>query len=150
MRLLAKTVVALSMVSAGVALAQAKPNFSGTWIPVSEPKEGAQGVELHIRHDATSITIGHPEGDHGPNHSQRFSLDGRPAQHANLAHPSETDMTQATWDGDRLVLVVRPSEGGPQHKRVLSLQPDGMLLMEVTLTIAGRPEETLKATFRKK
>jgi hypothetical protein len=142
MRLLGKTVVALAVVCAGVVLAQTKPNFSGTWMD-------AQGQELHIKQDATSIAIGHPEDAHNPHHSQKFNLDGKPTKQPNIAHPSETDVTQATWDGNRLVLVVN-MENGVRHTTVLSLQSDGSLLMEVSAAIPGKPAETMKGTFKKK
>jgi hypothetical protein len=135
-------VVALAVAWGVVALAQTKPNFSGTWAD-------ANGNELHIRHDATSITIGHPEGGHGPQHSQRFSLDGKQAKHANLAHPTETDIIQATWDGQRLVLLTR-MENGVEHMQALSLQPDGALLIEVTVSGPDRRAETTRGTLKKK
>ncbi len=146
----AMLLVASTLVAAAVDIAQSKPNFSGIWLPVSPPEAAAQGAEFHIKQDASSITLGHPEGAHGPAHNPTYKLDGVEARQPNLVHPSETDVTRAFWDGDRLVIVVRPEHGGPAHKRVLWLQPDGTLAMEITVSIAGQPEEVIKATFKKK
>ena len=142
--------ITLAIAAGGLVLAQAKPDFSGIWVAVTGPNAGAPGAELHIKQTAQTITIGHPEGDHGPSHNPVYKLDGVEAKQPNLAHPQETDITKASWDGNRLVIVVRPERGGSEHKRVLSLQPDGMLALELTMTVAGRSEETIKATFRKK
>lgn len=150
MKLIAKSVVvALAVAWSGAALAQAqsKPNFTGAWVAVSGP---GVGEEMFIKHDATSITIGHDADASNPHHSQTFKLDGVAVKQPNLAHHDEMDITQASWQGEKLVIVVRAAQGGPQHRRVLSLQSDGMLLMEVTLTLAGKSEETIKATFKRK
>lgn len=134
-----------AVVATAAVLAQAKPNFSGTWVAVSGAKE-AIGEEVLIKQDATSITIGHGGS---VEHSATYRLDGRETKQPNLAHPSETDTTQAMWDGNTIVVVVKMSNG-VQHTRTLALQPDGTMVMEVAIARPGQAVETIKAVHRKK
>ncbi len=136
---------ALIVVAATCAvLAQNKPNFSGTWVAVSGSTE-AIGQEMTIKHDATSITLGHGGSSA---HSQTFRLNGKAETQPDLAHPSETVQTQAAWDGDKVVLTVKLPNGKP-HKRTLTMQPDGTMLIEMTAEIGGQVEN-LRAVHRKK
>lgn len=143
-RNLACAIAFVAVVVTGALLAQTKPNFSGTWVAISGSKE-ALGEETWIKHDATSITIGHGGS---VEHSARFLLDGQERKQPNLAHPSETDVTQAMWDGDKVVITVKGTNGSV-HKRVLTMQPDGTMLFEVTMEIGGKPQ-SIKAVHRKK
>jgi hypothetical protein len=137
-------VIGLLAVIATNGVAQTKPNFSGAWVCVSGSKEMI-GQEMTLRHDATSIAFIHG----GPQpHDQTFRLDGKETKQANLAHPDDTDITQATWDGDKIVVTVKTANGS-QNKRVLSLQPDGSLALELTRDVGGKPQ-TFKGILKKK
>lgn len=143
-RVLASVIGLVAAIAPNGALAQTKPNLSGTWVCVSGSKEMI-GQEMTLRHDATSIAFIHG----GPQpHDQTFRLDGKATKQANLAHPEDTDITQATWDGDKIVVTVKAANGA-QHKRVLSLQPDGLLVLELTRDVGGKPQ-TFKGILRKK
>jgi hypothetical protein len=144
-RNLAGAIAFVAVVITGAVLAQTKPNFSGTWVAVSGAKE-ALGQEVWIKHDATSITIGHGGS---VEHSQTFRLDGKEQTQADLAHPSETNTTQAMWDGDKIVLIVK-LPNGTLHKRILTMQPDGTMLLEMIASVDGKPAETFKAVHKKK
>lgn len=134
----------VAIVATSALLAQTKPNFSGTWVAISGAKE-ALGQEIWIKHDATSITVGHGGS---VEHSQTFRLDGKEQTQADLAHPSESTTTHAGWDGDKVVITVKGSNGGV-HKRVLTMQPDGLMALEVTTEVGGKTE-TFKAVHKKK
>jgi hypothetical protein len=134
----------LAVVSTGPALTQTKPNFTGTWVCVSGAKEMI-GQEITLKHDATSISFSHG----GPvEHAQTFRLDGKETKQADLAHPDETDITQAAWDGDKIVVTVKTANGA-QQKRVLSLQADGSLAVEMTVEVGGKAQ-TFKGIHKKK
>lgn len=137
-------VIAFVAVVTGAVVAQAKPNFSGTWVAVSGSKE-ALGEEIWVKHDATSIAIGHGGS---VEHAARYLLDGQERKQPNLAHPSEMDLTQAKWDGDKVVITVKMANGAV-HKQILSMQPDGLMVLEVTAELGGKTE-TLKAVHKKK
>ena len=139
-----KVLTFVAVVATCAVLAQTKPNFSGTWVAVSGSKE-AIGQEITIKHDATSITIGHGGSTE---HSQTFKLDGKEQIQANLAHPDEKDTTQARWDGDKVVIIVKLPNGSP-HKRILAMQTDGTMLLEMTAEVGGKAE-TFKAVHKKK
>jgi predicted peptidase len=134
----------VAVFAAGAALAQTKPNFSGTWVAVSGSKE-AIGQETWIKHDATSITIGHGGS---VEHSQTYRLDGQEEIQPDLAHPADKTVTVARWDGDTIVIVVKMSNGA-RHKRTLTVQPDGTMVFEVATEVGGKVE-TLKAVHKRK
>lgn len=134
----------VAVVATCAVLAQTKPNFSGTWVAVSGAKE-AIGQEITIKHDATSITFGHGGS---VEHSETFQLDGKEQTQANLAHPDEMDRTHAAWDGNKIVITVKMANG-VLHKRVLTMQPDGLMVLEVIAEVGGKTE-TLKAVHKKK
>ena len=144
-RNLARITAFLAVVATGAMLAQTKPDFSGTWVAVSGSKE-AIGEETLIKQDATSITIGHGGS---VEHAATYRLDGRETRQPNVAHGSETDTAQAMWDGETIVILVKLSNG-VQHKRTLALLPDGTMAMEATITVPGKPVETIKAVHTKK
>ena len=143
-RNLARAIAFVAIAVSGAVLAQTKPNFSGTWVAIGGAKE-ALGQETWIKHDATSITIGHGGS---VEHSQTFRLDGKEQTQTDLAHPSESNTTQAMWDGDKVVITVKLSNGAV-HKRVLTMQPDGLMALEVTAEVGGKTE-TFKAVHKKK
>lgn len=84
-----------------VGRAQAKPNFSGTWVQVA-PSDGS-GEEIVVKHDATTLVQQH--ASEGGGDVLKFVLDG--AQHANTLISSEHSIVgnhKATWDGAKLVI----------------------------------------------
>ena len=143
-RHVAGAIALVAVVATCAVLAQQKPNFSGTWVAVGGAKE-ALGQEIWIKHDATSITIGHGGSTE---HSQTFKLDGKEQTQADLAHPSEKNVTQAMWDGDKVVIIVKFQDGTP-HKRILAMQTDGTMLLEMIAEVGGKTE-TLKTIHKKK
>jgi predicted peptidase len=144
MNRLACVVALVAVVSTGAVVAQTKPNFSGIWVAIGGPKE-AMGEELLVKHDASSITIGHGGS---VEHSQTYRLDGKEQIQADLAHPSEKNTTLARWDGDRIVIASTMSNGAV-HKQTLTMKPDGTMALEVSLERDGKAE-TFKAVFKKK
>jgi len=137
-------VTAFVVVATCAVLAQTKPNFSGTWVAISGAKE-ALGQEIWIKHDATSIAIGHGGS---VEHAAKYLLDGQERKQPNLAHPSEMDLTQAKWDGEKVVITVKMANGAV-HTQILSMQPDGLMVLEVAAELGGKTE-TLKAVHKKK
>jgi hypothetical protein len=144
-RHVAGLIASVAVVATCAVLAQTKPDFSGTWVAVSGSKE-AIGEETLIKQDSTSITIGHGGS---VEHASTYRLDGREIKQPNVAHGSETDTAQAMWDGEKIVIIVKLSNG-VEHKRTLALQPDGTMSLEVTISGPGKPVQTIKAVHKKK
>lgn len=63
-------------------VAQAKPNFSGTWVVVS-PAEAA-GQEEQVRHTDTTLSTGHES--EGGGHSATYKLDGSESRNELTSH----------------------------------------------------------------
>jgi hypothetical protein len=121
--------------------AQAKPNFSGTWIGVG-PQQGIR--ELTIKQDDSTLSL---EGQ--PDVANRtFKLDG-----------SETEMTapdgkpllaRAAWEGKALVVTIHFPELKQDIRRVTwVIDADGQLVME-TEFLGGKPEASSKQVFKRR
>ena len=141
-------IVAAVVAAAGAVFAQtaqSKPNFSGRWVP-SPKVDGAS--EMEIKQDATTISIGHEMGEGHDPHRNVYKLDGSETKQPNPAHPEITDVSKASWDGNRLV-IVNTFPTGVQQTIVLWLDQAGLLVTEVTLTGPGREPEMHKASYKK-
>jgi hypothetical protein len=70
-----------------------KPNFSGTWVPVSGGPEDAET----ITQDATTLTMAHPS--EAGAHTMRYRLDGSETRNSVAGM---VIISKASWDGDKL------------------------------------------------
>ena len=129
-------------------LAQAKPNFSGTWIQV-EPANRAEGggSEQVVTHDAVTLTTEH--ASEGGGHRQVYKLDGE----SRFSVSSADVVAKAMWDGQKLVITstaTYPENRRRDSKQVWSLGADGTLTIESS---AKNPDGTTtdrKSVHRKK
>ena len=121
--------------------AQAKPNFSGTWIAVA-PQEGIR--ELTIKHDASTLTL---EGQPGLT-KRTFKLDG-----------SETDMSapdgkplraKAVWEGNTVVVTIHfPELKQDIRRQTWAMDADGQLVLKTEI-LGGKPQPPLKEVFKRR
>ena len=121
--------------------AQARPNFSGTWIGV--------GPEQHIR----ELTIKHDDST--------LSLEGKPdvAKRTFRVDGSETEMSapdgkpllaRAAWEGNMLVVTIHFPEIRQDIRRLTwAIDAEGQLVME-TAFIGGKPEAPTKEVFKRR
>jgi hypothetical protein len=120
LRTLVLAMLAVGLTAGGLSGQSQKPNFSGP---------GELDKEKSSRPDVTSETIDHQEpkvvitstAPNGGSFTIRLTTDGK----ENLNIVGGREMTaQTTWDGEKLVTVVRDPKG-MQFSEVRSLSPDG-------------------------
>ena len=145
-RRLFSTTAALTILCAGLALAQGKPNFSGTWVLDPTKSEGpglaaaaqtGRTVTIVLKQTATELSVerqvrNQPE-------VAVFKLDG--SESINKT-PSGADIkSRTTWVGSTLVTKQSLSmgEANSSSTDVRSLSADGKVMtVEVTRTANGR------------
>ncbi len=131
--------VFLALVVASLALAQGKPNFSGTWTPQA-PAAGAEqgrgrgmgGGPMTVTQTEKQLTVERTLG--GNTMKQVFNLDGTESKNEMMGRGGQTMTSTSTakWDGSKLVITTK-SEGpnGPQERtQTWSLTADGNLQIE--------------------
>jgi hypothetical protein len=167
------TLTALAMMAwATMALAQAKPDFSGTWILDVEKSElgGASGgsgsggpgggpsrapspaldAKFVITQTASELSIDQQVGGHS--NVITFKLDG--SESANTGMRGGQLKSKARWDGDRIVVESTQAMTTPNGERTLetkevrSLAADGTMVVERT-TQTPRGTRTQKLVFKK-
>ncbi len=142
--------LAAMILTAGLA-AQAKPDFSGTWVLVA-PQSGAPST-LVIKQDATSVS--ETDGETADSHTISAKLDGTPTRMVMPTHVNEeiVVMSTASWRGNTLVLssdATYPNGNKRNVVRAWTLDADNQLQMEITMG-SGTPEaKSLKAVYKKK
>jgi hypothetical protein len=147
-------IVALSV--ATLALAQAKPDFSGTWTP--EPPAGAAaggapggapggggggggrgfGGPMTVKQTATELSIERQGRNGGPAMTQTYKLDGTPST-VTMGQGQAT--ATAKWDGSKLVITTKTDNGETTQTWSLA---NGMLTIDRT---GGRGPST--TTYKK-
>src|SRR5215471_3074231 len=143
--------VALAAFSAAAG-AQDKPNFVGTW-KLSDPAQPDMytPTQLVVAQDATVMTFT-VTGQMGE-FKTTYKLDGSVGQSPLDFNGQTIDRaTKATWNGGKLTLSTTSDMGGQtiEFKSVLSLNPDGALLVESTFPDfqGGGGPITQKATYK--
>jgi hypothetical protein len=142
MKLATACLVAVAAVFGAVGLAaQAKPNFSGTWIAVG-PQQGIQ--ELTIKQDDSTLSL---EGQ--PDVAKRtFKLDG--SETPMSAPDGKPLLAKAAWEGNTLVVTIYFPEIKQDIRRLTwAMDPDGQLVME-TAFVGGKPEAPTKQIFKRR
>jgi len=146
-----RVLVVLGLVFAATSFgaAQAKPNFSGTWVQIS-PAEGA-GEIIQVKHDAATLVEGHDS--EGGGHALKYVLDG--AEHASAPISTGggqiTGRHKTTWDGPKLVIEETNDYPGGGHRTariVWWLNDKGQLVIEGKESANGRSSE-FTSTYRK-
>jgi hypothetical protein len=160
---------ALAFAIATQTLAQAKPDFSGTWtLDLDKSESGGssgdgpsaarpgrgQGFPLDalfvVRQTASELSIDQQVG--GKSTVMTFKLDG--SESINTGMRGRELKSKARWDGNRLVvestqrLSTPDGERSLDTKEVRSLAPDGTMVVERT-TVTPRGTRTQKLVFKK-
>lgn len=147
---MAKCLLAFIAFGSVVALAQAKPNFSGTWVAVS-PAEAA-GQEQEVRHTATTLSTGH--ASEGDGHHATYKLDGTESRNELTSHGEPIiTISKALWDGDKVVITSTTSSSDGrkmESKQIWSLDSTGRLIVEHNMTMTGMPPQSMTIVHRKK
>jgi hypothetical protein len=147
------TTTAIGLVLAFViqaAAPQQKPDFSGRWVGVS-PAENA-GNEQVITQDASTLRTGHPS--EGGSHSSTYNLDGTESKNIIVSHGEDiVTLSRAVWNGNQLVVTeatTYPDGRKSQSREVWSLDAQGQLVIELTMTPPGQTTETkMTLVYRK-
>jgi hypothetical protein len=140
--------------------AQAKPDFSGTWVLVA-PQPGAPST-LVIKQDATSVS--ETDGETADSHTVSVKLDGSETRTTMPAHTAPSGqpvfkndeivlLSTATWQGNTLVLATAgtyPSGLKRSVVRSWTLGGDNQLQVEVTMRSDNQEPRTIKAVYKKK
>ena len=138
MRLLTAFVstAALMLIAVSSALAQTRPDFAGAWtldpasLPAAPAGGGGRGMnpppQLTFTQDADAVTMSWTQDRR--KRTEAFHLDGSESQ-------TQTGSVQrATWEANRIVVVIRANLGGNvvEQRRVLSVDR-GDLVIEYSL-----------------
>lgn len=170
-------VTALLVLAAGVVVAQAQPQFSGTWtldrsqsqFPAHEGRHGqgaAQGaqpqqqppmVTLTVEQNGTNfkVTRSMARGDRERSYTQSFVADG--AERTEQGRHGGTTVSKATLGGDRLVTssttTVPGKDGGApksfSRESTWTVSPDGKTLTIDTVMHTPRGDRTMKTVYLK-
>jgi len=160
---------ALAFAIATQPLAQAKPDFSGTWtldLDKSEtggPSGGGPGgarpgrgqgfpldARFVVKQSASELSIDQQVG--GNSTVTTFKLDG--SESVNTGMRGGQVKSKARWDGNRLIVESTQTLNTPDGERSLdtkeirSLAPDGTMVVERT-TVTPRGTRTQKLVFKK-
>ena len=132
----------LTLFFAASALAQARPNFSGTWTldPASVPAaaDGRGGLnppqQLTFTQDANTVTMSWTQNER--KNTETFHLDG------SESTTQSGSAMRATWEANTIVVIIRADLGGNvmEQRRVLSIDR-GNLVIELTMPdpLGGSP-----------
>jgi hypothetical protein len=159
--------VAIALVTASVATAQAKPNFSGTWtLDVEKSDMGGRGpggsgpggggpgrpmdAKVVITQTAGELSI--DQQVNGNSNVLMIKLDG--SESVNTGMRGGEVKSKARWDGATLIVQSVQTMRTPNGERTLettetrSLAPDGSMIVERT-TETPRGTRTQKLVFKK-
>jgi len=168
--------MAAALAVAGLA-AQAKPNFAGKWTLVPDAGAAAgggmgargggrgggmgagalSGPEMTIAQDAATLKVDRAQGQN--QFSYTFKLDGSESKNSVPGRmggaPSEV-VSKAVWDGNKLTItstqsmMMQEQQMTIETKQVLSLDADGMLVVETTRSgMRGGQAMTTTAKYKK-
>ena len=145
MKKIALLVVVLAVAVAGLAIAQAKPDFSGKWAPKVDPNAappaggggrggGMGGGPMTVKQTATELVQEVVRGENTM--TTTYKLDG--TESINKTQRGESKSV-AKWDGAKLVIkTVSEGQQGPQETTATwSLSADGKELSIARTTARG-------------
>jgi hypothetical protein len=151
MRKIALLVVALAVAVAGLAVAQAVPDFSGTWAPKVDPNAappagggrggGMGGGPMTIKQTAAELTVERTRGENTM--TTVYKLDG--SETVTTTQRGESKSTVKIDGGKLHIKTVSEGPNGPTEQTAIwSLSADGKELTMVTTTARG--ERTMTYT----
>jgi hypothetical protein len=142
---------ALVLLTAQGALAQARPDFSGTWTldPASAPAARSKGVspppQLTLTQDANTLTMSWTQEVSGRTTTETLNLDGS---------ESKTRMgsvQKATWEANRIVVVIRQNLGGNEieQRRVFSMDGGNLVIELARPDVPGGDPTVVRVVYKK-
>lgn len=161
MRRNALIVGALSLVvAAAPAIAQDKPNFSGTWTLVVDPNApaptgrgggGGLGQGATITQDDKTLTVTRTTGQ--GEIKLVYNLDGSDSKNMMMGRGGQTEqISKASWDGTKLVITTTFTMGDNTVTRTQSFMLDASGQLVVSTTSPGRgggAPMTMTQTYKK-
>jgi len=159
--------------------AQAKPDFSGKWVmdPASAPAPAAPpagapaggggggrggggrggggggagfGPEFTAKMDGKTLTIARVQGD--ATVTANYMLDGSESKNMVAGRGGQTEqVSKATWDGSKLVIVTTVNQGGNnvEQRRVLSMEGGNLVIEQTAPGRGGGEPVTTKLVYKK-
>jgi hypothetical protein len=130
--------------------AQARPDFSGTWVAV-KPAEAA-GQQEFIVQDAAMLVRGH--ASESGEHLVMYYLDGRESR--NVIKSNDADivtLSKATWSGDRLTIVsstTYPDGRTVDQSETWSIGKDGRLSIDYTQVMKGKTPQKSTVIYERR
>ena len=117
------TAFLLAPLCALTAMAQARPNFTGTWELNQQKSKDSDVVTLTIEFNQkdNNLTEAFKAGQ-GSEFEAKYTIDGKESE---IPTNDATIKTTAKWEGDALVIDFRGPEEGRYFVRKLTLSADG-------------------------
>ena len=124
-------VVMAVVLMAAVAVAQAKPNFSGEWKRMVERGQGEPGVDLTISQTSSAMTVEFRGGQ-----KLTYKLDGSVSKNtiAGRGSAPTEQAPKAMWAGNTIVVIT--TTGAGEEKRTFSMD-GGFLVVETSVPAPG-------------
>ena len=150
-RTLPVIVIAL-LIAVGIASAQDKPNFAGTWKLSGDAPDQFTPTQIVVAQDTTLLTVT-VSGQMGE-FKTTYKLDGTTGSSPLDFQGNMIDRTtKMTWNDSKLTLVANSDMGGQpfEVKSVVSAGADGTMIVETTFPDfqGGGAPITTKATYKK-
>jgi hypothetical protein len=141
--------VATAVVCAAILHAQARPDFSGTWVEVGP---NGSGSEIRVQQTAATLSTGHAST--GDDHVFAYRLDGTETRNAIASHGSEiVSVSKAEWTGAGLIIAEEttyPDGRRVSRKQTWSLNEKGQLVIELVTTAASGEPQKFTVTYTRK
>ena len=147
MRLLTAFVstAALVLFTASGASAQARPDFSGTWTldPTSAPAALSAPPQLTLTQDAKTLTMSWTQ--EGRTTTETLQLDGSESQ------TRVGSVQKATWEANRIVVVIRQNLGGNEieQRRVLSMDGGNLVIELARPDVPGGDPLVVRVVYKR-
>jgi hypothetical protein len=149
--------------------AQSRPDFSGKWVMDPPPAADAGGgggrgggrgggggggnpfgPEFTAKQDAKTLTVTRMQGDQTV--TMTFNLDGSESKNMVAGRGGQQEqVSKASWDGNRLVIVTSVNFGGNavEQRRVLSMEGANLVIEQTAPGRGGGEPTTTKVTYKK-
>ena len=115
------TAFLLAPLCALIAMAQTKPNFTGTWKLNQQKSESSGSITIEFNQKDNNLTEAFNAGQ-GGEFEAKYTIEGKESE---VSTGDATIKAAAKWDGDALVIDWRGPEEGRYFVRKLTLSADG-------------------------
>jgi hypothetical protein len=135
-------IAAIACLCASIAVAQTKPDFSGSWKMNREKSkfasDGPDAISIKIDHKEPALTeewsLSTPDGAFS--FQAKYTTDGKEAEQDVMGRMAKTS---AKWEGDALVIEFKSE--GRDFKRKITLSADGKTMTKVITHSEGGGEQ---------